>query len=134
MGADTDDGPRRNLGEVVRCIRLTSFLTFQALRPERRIGSTGGYCLSQNGHFRPRGPEGYPFRQQRGVPRPRLSALAGWRGDHQHYPGQPLENGFVESFYSCFRGECLNREQFWTLTEAHVVIEDSRLDDNSARP
>ena len=59
---------------------------------------------------------------------------AGWRGDHQHHPGQPLENGLVESFYSCFRGECLNREQLWTLTEAHVVIEDSRLDDNSARP
>ncbi|MSU25197.1 MAG: transposase, partial [Opitutus sp.] len=49
-------------------------------------------------------------------------------------PASPWENGFVESFHSRFRGECLNREQLWTLTEARVVIEDFRLDYNAERP
>ncbi|MSU64563.1 MAG: hypothetical protein EXS38_00320, partial [Opitutus sp.] len=31
-------------------------------------------------------------------------------------PASPWENGFVESFHSRFRDECLNREQLWTLT------------------
>jgi hypothetical protein len=30
--------------------------------------------------------------------------------------------------------ECLNREQFWTLTEARVVVEDFRRDYNEDRP
>ena len=30
----------------------------------------------------------------------------------------------MESFHGRLRDECLNREQFWTLTEARVVIED----------
>lgn len=33
-----------------------------------------------------------------------------------------------------FRGECLNREQLWTLTEARVVIEDFRCEYNHLRP
>jgi len=33
-------------------------------------------------------------------------------------PASPWESGFVESFHSRFRDECLNREQLWTLTEA----------------
>jgi transposase InsO family protein len=49
-------------------------------------------------------------------------------------PASPWENGFVESFHSRFRDECLNREQLWTLTEARVVIEDFRQDYNSDRP
>ena len=49
-------------------------------------------------------------------------------------PASPWENGFVESFHSRFRAECLNREQLWTLTEARVVIEDFRQDYNAARP
>ncbi|MSU65227.1 MAG: transposase [Opitutus sp.] len=49
-------------------------------------------------------------------------------------PASPWENGFVESFHSRFRDECLNREQLWTLTEPRVVIEDFRLDYNAERP
>jgi len=44
-------------------------------------------------------------------------------------PGSPWQNGYVESFH-----ECLNREQFWTLTEARVVIEDFRREYNTFRP
>ena len=49
-------------------------------------------------------------------------------------PGSPWENGFVESFHSRFRDECLNREQLWTLTEARVVVEDFRNKYNLVRP
>jgi putative transposase len=37
-------------------------------------------------------------------------------------PGSPY--GYVESFHSRFRDECLNREWLLNLHEAHVVIED----------
>jgi putative transposase len=49
-------------------------------------------------------------------------------------PASPWQNGFVESFHSRFRDECLNREQLWTLTEARVVIEDYRVKYNRIRP
>ncbi len=49
-------------------------------------------------------------------------------------PGSPWQNGFVESFHSRFRDECLNRETLWTLTEARVVIEDYRRFYNQRRP
>ena len=49
-------------------------------------------------------------------------------------PGNPWQNGFVESFHGRFRDECLNREQLWTLTEARVVIEDYRNHYNQRRP
>jgi transposase InsO family protein len=49
-------------------------------------------------------------------------------------PGSPWQNGFVESFHGRFRDECLNREQFWTLTEARVVIEDYQCEYNQYRP
>ena len=49
-------------------------------------------------------------------------------------PGSPWQNGFVESFHGRFRDECLNQEQLWTLTEAHVVIEDFRCEYSERRP
>lgn len=49
-------------------------------------------------------------------------------------PGSPWQNGFVESFHGRFRDECLNREQFWTLSEARVLIEDYRRHYNTRRP
>lgn len=49
-------------------------------------------------------------------------------------PGSPWQNGFIESFHSRFREECLDREQLWTLSKARVVIEDWRLEYNAVRP
>jgi len=49
-------------------------------------------------------------------------------------PGSPWQNGYVESFHGRLRDECLNREQFWTLTEARVLIEDYRREYNTFRP
>lgn len=49
-------------------------------------------------------------------------------------PGSPWQNGFIESFHSRFRAECLDREELWTLSEARVVIEDWRREYNEKRP
>jgi putative transposase len=49
-------------------------------------------------------------------------------------PGQPWQNGFIESFHDKFRDECLQREWFQSLLEAQVVIEAWRLQYNSQRP
>ena len=38
-------------------------------------------------------------------------------------PGSPWENGYVESFNGKLRDELLNREIFYTVTEAKVLIE-----------
>ena len=49
-------------------------------------------------------------------------------------PGSPWQNGFIESFHSRFRDECLNREWLLNLREARVVIEDWRQQYNQERP
>ena len=49
-------------------------------------------------------------------------------------PGSPWENGFVESFHSRLRDECLACEEFTTLSEATTVITAWRLVYNQRRP
>ena len=49
-------------------------------------------------------------------------------------PGSPWENGYVESFNGRLRDELLNREVFYTLTEAQVLIEQWRKEYNQVRP
>jgi len=49
-------------------------------------------------------------------------------------PGCPWQNGWVESFNGRLRDELLNGEQFATLLEAKVVIDDWRHDYNINRP
>ena len=49
-------------------------------------------------------------------------------------PGSPWENGYVESFIGRMRDELLNREIFFTLTEAQVLIERWRREYNQVRP
>jgi putative transposase len=58
------------------------------------------------------------------------------RGVAWHYiaPGKPQQNGFVESFNSRFRDECLNEYLFGALPAARRIIEAWRIDDNTARP
>ncbi|WP_238263208.1 integrase core domain-containing protein, partial [Methylobacterium mesophilicum] len=41
-------------------------------------------------------------------------------------PGSPWENGYVESFNARLRDELLNGEIFYTLKEAHIIIESWR--------
>ena len=49
-------------------------------------------------------------------------------------PGSPWENGYVESFNGKLRDELLNREIFYTLREAQVLIESWREECNGRRP
>jgi putative transposase len=49
-------------------------------------------------------------------------------------PGSPWENPFVESFNGRLRDELLNIEEFSSLTEAKVIIEDWRIQYNTYRP
>ena len=106
------------------------------LRPERRMGSANVIALVQAAIAQHGAPE---FIRSDNGAEFIAHDLQRWLAD-QHIktiyitPASPWENGFVESFHSRFRDECLNREQLWTLTEARVVIEDFRQDYNSARP
>ena len=49
-------------------------------------------------------------------------------------PGSPWENGSVESFNGKLRDERLDREIFYTLPEAQILIERWRREDNTVRP
>ena len=49
-------------------------------------------------------------------------------------PGSPWENGYIESFNGKMRDELLNREIFYTLQEARVIIEQWRCEYNTIRP
>ena len=49
-------------------------------------------------------------------------------------PGSPWENGYIESFNGKLRDEILNRELFYSVKEAKVIVEDWRLDYNNHRP
>jgi putative transposase len=45
----------------------------------------------------------------------------------------PGRNGYVESFNSRIRDECLNINSFWSLAQARVVISDWKHDYNHHR-
>jgi len=66
-------------------------------------------------------------------------AMLSWARDRKvrlHFiqPGKPTQNAFIESFNGRFRDECLNEQQFSTLTEARSIIEAWRVDYNTYRP
>ncbi len=48
-------------------------------------------------------------------------------------PGEPWRNGYIESFNSRVRDECLNINTFWSLTQARVVIADWKAEYNHYR-
>lgn len=48
--------------------------------------------------------------------------------------GSPWENGYIESFNGKMRDELLDREIFYTLKEAQVLVEDWRCHYNHKRP
>jgi len=49
-------------------------------------------------------------------------------------PGSPWENGYIESFNGKLRDELLNREIFYTVKEATILIEQWRRPYNGVRP
>jgi transposase InsO family protein len=54
-------------------------------------------------------------------------------GLHFIPPGQPWKNGYIESFNGRLRDECLNINEFWSLTHARVVISDWKTEYNHDR-
>ena len=48
-------------------------------------------------------------------------------------PGQPWRNGYAESFNGRVRDECLNINEFWSLTHARIVITDWKTEYNHHR-
>jgi putative transposase len=65
------------------------------------------------------------------------SAMADWAsgrvGLHFIPPGEPWRNGYVESFNSRLRDECLNINSFWSLIQARIVIADWKHEYNHHR-
>ena len=49
-------------------------------------------------------------------------------------PGSPWENGYIESFNGKLRDDVLNREVFYSVKEAKVIVESWRLEYNNHRP
>jgi transposase InsO family protein len=49
-------------------------------------------------------------------------------------PGSPWENGYIESFNGKLRDELLDREVFYTLAEAKILIEQWWKEYNHIRP
>ena len=49
-------------------------------------------------------------------------------------PGSPWENGYCESFNARPRDELMNREVFYSLKEAQIIIEQWRRHYNTVRP
>ena len=49
-------------------------------------------------------------------------------------PGKPVENGYIESFNTKLRDECLNVEIFFTLADARRKLHLWRRDYNHHRP
>ena len=61
-----------------------------------------------------------------------------WLADYEiktHYitPGSPWEQGYVESFHDKLRDEFLNRELFYSLAEAEILLESWRKEYNDVR-
>ena len=48
-------------------------------------------------------------------------------------PQVTWRNGYVESFNSRIRDECLNINSFWSLAQARVIITDRKHDYNHCR-
>jgi hypothetical protein len=63
--------------------------------------------------------------------------MADWAGERLGLsfipPGEPWRNGYVESFNSRVRDECLNINLFWSLTHAKIVISDWKTEYNHHR-
>jgi len=49
-------------------------------------------------------------------------------------PGSPWENGYIESFNGKLRDEVLDRELFYSVKEAKVIVKNWRLEYNNHRP
>lgn len=63
--------------------------------------------------------------------------MADWAGQQSGLsfipPGQPWRNGYIESYNGKIRDECLNINEFWSLTQARMTITDWKEEYNHHR-
>lgn len=125
-------------GRILKCLNICDEFTREALdiRVERRIGADATVATLDALAAKRRAPD---FIRCDNGPELTANALKDWcrfSGTGASYidPGSPWQNPWVESFGGRFRDECLSVEQFDTLAEARVVIEDWRMDYNWYRP
>jgi putative transposase len=50
------------------------------------------------------------------------------------WPGNPVEDAFIEAFNGWLRDECLNVNQFISIADAQATIEAWRVNDSQRRP
>ena len=124
-------------GRVIKCLTVVDDATHEAVAvvPERAIGGEPLTRILDQLWF------------ERGLPRVIRTdngkefcgrAMLNWahqRGVQlrQIQPGKPNQNAYIESFNGRLRDECLNINQFWSLTHARVVIDDWKLEYNQHR-
>ena len=83
---------------------------------------------------------GYPMAVRTDIgPEFTSRALRGWAQAHRirHVligPGQPMQNGYIESFTGKFRDECMNKQWFQDLHHANTALQAWRRDDKEFRP
>ena len=115
-----DEYPRQCLAIQVER-QITAAQVLAVLKKAMRQYGVPSYIRSDNG------PEFIAAKVQQGLRDHHIKTL-------YIEPGSPWQNGYIESFHSRFRDECLRREMLLNLREARVVIEDWRLHYNSDRP
>ena len=83
-----------------------------------------------------RDPRAHSFRQWAGVHCQGVEEVAGECGheDDVHRAGEPVGNGYCESFNGKLRDEFLNGEIFYSLKEAQILMERWRVEYNTERP
>ena len=126
-------------GRVLKLLNVVDEHTREALAivPARKINADATVAtLDQIADARGTAPE--YIRCDNG-PELTANALRDWcrssgTGSSYIEPGAPWENPYVESFNGRLRDELLAVEQFDTLLEAQVLIEDWRIEYNTRRP
>jgi putative transposase len=129
---------RTHDGKVLRMLVVVDEFTREclAIRVERRLGSDevlevlAGLFVSRGVPEHIRSDNGPEF--VAGAVREWLGRLG--VGALFIEPGSPWENGHCESFNGKLRDELLDREIFYSLREAQVLIEAWRRHDNTVRP
>jgi len=123
-------------GRPVKIVSIVDEHTRECLGGLVERNITGDNLIDELDHIA--AVRGYPavLRCDNG-PELACAAMADWAhervGLHYIPPGQPWRNGYVESFNSRVRDECLNINVFWPLPHARVVISDWKEDYNHRR-
>jgi putative transposase len=127
----TDDGRR------FRSVSIIDEYTRESLADHTAVSITGSDVVALIDRIAARRGYSKVLRCDNG-PEFVCSTVAAWAGQNLQLlfipPGQPWHNGYVESFHSRQRDECLNINIFGTVTEARAVITRWHKEYNTIRP